>query len=213
LQSRSNSPPRPTHSDTRAADHHANSASPPDAQPDQLTVAVAAFEHLIGSPSCYYLSVGTMFRGSADWRLGWWRDAGQKRAHLSRARSTTAPLNRRPAAAGNFHFETQRSPPPAPTGGAVIIERDDGRRQGFRRSDLALRYGRPARRRSGDPWRLTGDTGNVVLGYMEASTLPNRRSDSRHATLGDFAHRIRRRGREVRSMDGRRRGLCRSAAG
>jgi hypothetical protein len=33
---------------------------PPNAKPDQLPLAVAAFEHLIGASGCHYLSVGTV---------------------------------------------------------------------------------------------------------------------------------------------------------
>jgi hypothetical protein len=40
---------------------------PPDPKPDKLPVVVAAFEHLIGSPGCHDLSVGTMF---ADQQVG-----------------------------------------------------------------------------------------------------------------------------------------------
>jgi hypothetical protein len=40
---------------------------PPDAQPDNLPVVIAAFEHLIGSPGRHYLGVGTMF---ADQQIG-----------------------------------------------------------------------------------------------------------------------------------------------
>jgi hypothetical protein len=40
---------------------------PPDAKPDKLPVAIGAFEHLIGSPGCHYLRVGTMF---ADQQIG-----------------------------------------------------------------------------------------------------------------------------------------------
>jgi hypothetical protein len=36
---------------------------PPDANPDELSVAVTAFEHLIGSPGRHYFGVGTMFAG------------------------------------------------------------------------------------------------------------------------------------------------------
>jgi hypothetical protein len=38
-----------------------------DANPDQLRVAVATFEHLISAPGCHYLSVGTVF---ADQQIG-----------------------------------------------------------------------------------------------------------------------------------------------
>jgi hypothetical protein len=32
-----------------------------DAKPDKLSVAITAFEHLVGSPGCHYLSLQFMF--------------------------------------------------------------------------------------------------------------------------------------------------------
>jgi hypothetical protein len=45
---------------------------PPDAKPDQLPVAVAAFEHLISASGCHYLSVRTVL---ADQQIGRTPDA------------------------------------------------------------------------------------------------------------------------------------------
>jgi len=47
----------------------------PNAKPDKLPVAITAFEHFIGSPSCHDFSVGFMFSdqqvgGSPDVAVG-----------------------------------------------------------------------------------------------------------------------------------------------
>jgi len=49
---------------------------PSGAKPDKLPLAVAAFEHLIGSSRGEDLSLGFMFSDSAGWRLARCRDRG-----------------------------------------------------------------------------------------------------------------------------------------
>ena len=49
-----------------------------NAKPDKLPVAIAAFEHLIGSLSCHYRQPRIYVHGSEDWRLARCRDRGSK---------------------------------------------------------------------------------------------------------------------------------------